>query len=76
MIGLSNAQIKNFAANSLEVQNQDGDRKLIISTRGWGSLTLEQQNIILASCGVITSNVETIENVGGGGVRCMLTGLH
>ncbi|XP_023326206.1 uncharacterized protein LOC111699712 [Eurytemora carolleeae] len=76
VISLFNKQIKNFAANSLEVLNQDGHRKLIISTRGWGSLTLEQQNIILASCGVITSNVETIETVGGGGIRCMLTGLY
>ena len=76
VISLSNEQIKNFAANSLEVLNQDGHRKLIISTRGWGSLTLKQQNIILASCGVITSNVETIETVGGGGIRCMLTGLY
>ena len=69
-------QITNFSANCFEVENQDGHRKLIISTRGWASLTPAQQAGIQGCCDVITAAVDTVENVGGGGVRCMITGIY
>ena len=47
IIKLTDQQISNFAANSLEVENKDGAKQLIISTRGWATLTPEQQVYIL-----------------------------
>ncbi len=55
--------------------DQDGVRKFIISTRGWSSLSPAQQDRISGLCEVISCPVDTIEDVGGGGVRCMLTGV-
>jgi hypothetical protein len=55
--------------------DQNGVRKLIISTRGWSSLSPAQQDRISGLCEVISCPVDTIEDVGGGGVRCMLTGV-
>ena len=47
IIKLTKEQISNFAANSLEVENKNGAKLLIISTRGWDALTVEQQVNIL-----------------------------
>lgn len=76
LLELEDFQIDNFSANCLEVENKHGRKKLLISTRGWKSLKPSQQEVIRASCDVITSSVETIENVGGGGIRCMLAEIH
>ena len=74
---MSDSQINNFAANCLEVKDKNGRRHLVISTRGWASLRPDQQKEISESChGIILANVETIEDVGGGGVRCMLAGIY
>ncbi len=43
-------QISDFAANSLEVENKNGAKQLIISTRGWDTLTPEQQVNMLLHC--------------------------
>jgi len=77
IIELSFDQIQSFAANCFEVENRDGARRmLVMSTRGWNSLNQSQRSVIQASCTVISSPIPTIENVGGGGIRCMLAGIY
>ena len=43
-----------------------------MSTTAYNSLQQWQKDIILNSAEIIHSPIDTIEHVGGGGVRCML----
>jgi len=71
VIRISREQMHSFAGNILELQGRDR-RLIVISTTAARSLT-ENQKERLASCGeIVTTNVSTIERVGGGSVRCML----
>lgn len=45
---------------------------MIISERGYTAMTKQQQDILNASYKMVVSNVDMIENVGGGSCRCML----
>ena len=72
MITVTQEQVDSLAANCYEVVGMDGRRKLIISTRGWGSLTEGQRETLSAMVDVVQCRVDTIEAVGGGGIRCML----
>ena len=72
MIPVTQEQVDSLAVNCHEVVGGDGRRKLIISTRGWGSLTEEQKEELLARVDIVQCKVDTIEAVGGGGIRCML----
>ena len=75
-----------------QVTGSDGRAKLVMSTRGWGSLGGHQRDSLsggvwvecdgaifswlslpgLEGTDVVLCSVDTIERVGGGGVRCML----
>ena len=72
MITVTQQQVDSLAANCFEVVGEDGRRKLIISTRGWGSLTEGQKQTLTDMVDIVQCMVDTIEVVGGGGIRCML----
>ena len=72
MITVTQEQVDSLAANCYEVVGMDGRRKLIISTRGWGILTEGQRERLSAMVDIVQCRVDTIEAVGGGGIRCML----
>ena len=48
---------------------------LLNISRGWSSLTAEQKDMMSKSADVVQCNVDTIEKVGGGGIRCMMAGI-
>ena len=72
MITVTQEQVDSLAANCYEVVGGDGRRKLIISTRGWSSLSEAQKESLVARVDIVKCKVDTIEVVGGGGIRCML----
>jgi len=72
VITVTQEQVDSLAANCYEVVGEDGRRKLIISTRGWSSLTEVQKELLVARVDIVKCKVDTIEVVGGGGIRCML----
>lgn len=74
VIGLTHAQIRDFAGNAIELQGRAG-RVLALSTRAYDSLTVEQRDVISRSCSILPLNVPTIE-LAGGSVRCMIAGVH
>lgn len=74
VIGLSNAQIRSFAGNALELQGRDG-RILALSTTAYASLTAEQVAAIRESAVPVALDIPTIEKAGGS-VRCTLAGIH
>ena len=75
IIELSRSQVENFAGNCYEVVGEDGRDKFIISTRGWASLLPGQRREIEKVAEVVLCKVDTIEKVGGGGIRCMMAGI-
>ena len=72
IILLSNDQVKAFAGNMLEVTGIDDKKLLLMSETALKSLSLTQIKLIEKHVTPIAINVTTIENTGGGSVRCMV----
>jgi hypothetical protein len=72
IIDISYEQMKHFAGNMLEVQNEEGTKFLVMSKQAYKTLTKEQLNIIKEHNTILAPAIPTIEAIGGGGVRCML----
>ena len=72
ILQLSMAQLENFAGNMLMLQNGKGDKFMVMSSRALQSLSTEQVKLIGQHAAVISSDLTTIETVGGGSARCML----
>lgn len=72
VIDISYEQMLNFCCNVLELQNKEGDLLLSMSSRAFNSLTAAQKSIISSTHKIVHSPLETIENIGGGGSRCMM----
>jgi hypothetical protein len=74
IIELTEAQVRDFAGNAMELQGSGG-RVLALSQRALDSLTHAQVATIEQSCEVLALRVPTIE-LAGGSVRCMMAGIH
>ncbi|MBP3839695.1 MAG: amidinotransferase, partial [Chryseobacterium sp.] len=72
IIEISEDQLQQFAGNMLQVQNNDGDKFLVMSESAYKSLAAEQISAIEKYCEIIHSDLNTIETNGGGSARCML----
>ncbi len=72
LIEISENQMQNFAGNMLQVQNQSGEKFLVMSQSAYKSLNPEQISAIEKYCEIIYSDLEVIETNGGGSARCML----
>ncbi|MEM0142772.1 MAG: arginine deiminase-related protein [Candidatus Parvarchaeum sp.] len=73
IIYLTLKQIMDFAGNALELLDSKGNKRLVMSKRAFNSLTKEQKIAIEKYCSIISIDVSTIEECGGGSIRCMLT---
>jgi hypothetical protein len=70
---LTREQVLQFAGNALEVKNSQGRRFLVMSKRGYSSLDATQKQMIRNHVDdVITPDLTTIENYGGGSARCLM----
>lgn len=65
-------QMNEFAGNALHLATRQGGSILAMSMRAERSLMPTQREVIGRYTRIVTSPVNTIENVGGGSVRCML----
>lgn len=74
IIELSEAQIRDFAGNAIELQGT-ASRILALSARALASLAPDQVATIERSCELLPLEVSTIE-LAGGSVRCMIAGIH
>ena len=72
LIEISEDQMQNFAGNMLQIQNNAGEKFLVMSQSAYKSLQPEQVSAIEKYCEIIYSDLETIETNGGGSARCML----
>ncbi len=72
IVEISLEQMENFAGNMIELTNSKGEHLLIMSERAKESLDEEQLNTLESFCKIISPNLTTIENNGGGSARCMI----
>lgn len=76
IIKISNQQMKAFAGNMIQLQNEAGEKFLVMSDTAYHSFDEGQKATLLKYSQIIHSDVSTIENVGGGSARCMIAGIH
>ncbi len=72
IISITLAQMSNFAGNLLQVENKDGSKILLMSASAYNSFSKSQLKSIEKFTDIVFSDISTIENIGGGSVRCML----
>lgn len=75
VIELTPAQVADFAGNAMELQSEDGELLLALSTRAHAALTPEQRAVVERTHRMLPLDIPTIE-LGGGSVRCLLAGIH
>jgi hypothetical protein len=72
VVKLSEQQVGSFAGNMLAVKNKKGEQLMVMSGAAYRSLLPGQISMIEKHARIIYSDVDTIESVGGGSVRCMI----
>ena len=72
IIEISEEQCNNFSGNSLQIENINGDKYLIMSQKAYKALNKKQKGKILSYNEIIYSDLSTIEKLGGGSARCMI----
>ena len=77
VLELTLAQMGEFAGNMLELKTASGETMVAMSSRAHAALTAAQRDFLSEHSGaVVTSDIPTIETLGGGSVRCMLAEIH
>lgn len=72
MIPITREQMHAFAGNMLQVQNDRGEKFIVLSKTAHTALRKEQLQQLEAFGKLIIAEVPTIEHVEGGSVRCMM----
>jgi hypothetical protein len=76
VVDISMEQMGAFCGNALEVLNHRGLPVMAMSTQAYRAFTEDQRKTILRHCAAIAhAPIDTIESVGGGGVRCAIAEL-
>ena len=73
IIEINEKQCNNFAGNMLQLKNNQNKKFLIMSKSAYDSLSKEQLKLITSHNEIIYSSLDTIEKLGGGSARCMIT---
>jgi len=72
IIEISYKQMNQFAGNMLQVENNTGQRYLVMSSQAYNSLAPRQVQELESYNPIIHSDLTTIETNGGGSARCMM----
>lgn len=72
IIPITILQMNQFAGNMLQVENNKGEKLLIMSTQAFFSLTTLQKEKLEALNRILYAALYTIEANGGGSARCMI----
>lgn len=76
VVAISYAQLKAFAGNMLEVKSTKGESIVLLSQTAFNALLPGQIDAITQFVDLLPISIPTIENHGGGSVRCMVGGIH
>jgi hypothetical protein len=72
IITITPDQMNHFAGNMLQVENNKGEKLLVMSSQAYKALTKEQVRRLESFNKIIHSPLDTIETNGGGSARCMM----
>jgi hypothetical protein len=75
IIRISESQVKEFCGNILELQSKEGQTLIVMSTRSYKAFTKDQIESLKEFGKIIHTDIPTIENIGGGGIRCTIAEL-
>ena len=73
IINISHTQMRSFLANSAYIHNEDDEPYIVMSDTAYGVLKQEQKKELNRFGNIIHSDISTIERIGGGSVKCMIT---
>lgn len=76
LISITLDQMNHFAGNMLQVENEKGEKLLVMSSQAYASLSPEQIKELEGFNRILHSSLTTIETNGGGSARCMLAEIH
>jgi hypothetical protein len=76
VISISYEQMRSFAGNIIEVKSRSGENIVLMSDTAFNSLLPGHLNVLTQFSEVLPISIPTIERIGGGGVRCMVAGIH
>lgn len=76
IIAITIHQVNHFAGNMLQVENDKGEKLLVMSTQAYEALTNDQIEELSRYNRIIHSPLTTIETNGGGSARCMMAEVH
>jgi len=73
LIEITLNQMAEFAGNMLQLKSKNGNKIWVMSERANNSLSNEQRSKLQSDGSqILTLNINTIEDYGGGSARCML----
>ena len=72
IIEISLEQVYSYCGNILEVQNSQGEKFITLSKTAYNAFTRNQRKKLEQFAKLLVFSIPTIEEIGGGGVRCML----
>ena len=75
VIEISMDQMRRFAGNLLELAPASGP-VIALSNSAWRSFDPAQRRMLERHGSVVSADIQVIERLGGGGVRCMLAEIH
>jgi hypothetical protein len=76
IIQISLDQMNHFAGNMLQVEDNKGEKLLVMSTQAFQSLSSSQISTLSGFNRIIHSPLTNIETNGGGSARCMMAEIH
>lgn len=72
IIEISLEQMKHMCGNILELHAINGEKTIIMSASAYNHFSIEQKKELEKSGTILSFDIHTIENIGGGSVRCMV----
>lgn len=75
VVAISYEQLRSFAGNMIEVQTISGEPVVLLSEQAFNSLLPGQVHAISKHAEMLPLAIHTIEQMGGGSVRCMVAGI-
>jgi len=76
VVQITREQMNCFAGNMLQLKNTQGEDLLIMSSSAYQSLSRPQKQQLEKFCRIVSSDLHTIEKIGGGSARCMIAEIH
>ena len=72
IIDISQDQVNHFCGNILYLEKDNGDGVIAMSSKAKASFSEGQLQLFRQVGQIVDVSIDTIEQIGGGGVRCML----